>query len=245
MNANQAGAALVAGFALSVGVVAPRWRSAYLVLVAIGVALTFSRAAILGLVLVTILLALRGRSLSFRQLTTALIVIAGVSWITWLLVSTELQDRFHINRDMALDRLFWILDPSNRSDFSEWERIMLVERGWTQFLAHPFLGNGLGSTELWEVPSSTHNEYVALASDFGVLGLFVLPAFVLAALGTRRVALTDAVVTGLFLLFWGFFSHNVLSELYLLLSISLIAALSRQETVPGESEPGTRRARDA
>ena len=64
INPNQAGAALVAGFTLSVGVVAPRWRPAYLVLVAIGVALTFSRAAILGLVLVTFLLAFRGRSLS-------------------------------------------------------------------------------------------------------------------------------------------------------------------------------------
>jgi O-antigen ligase len=188
-------------------------------------------------------MALRGRSLSFRQLTIALIVIAGVSWITWLLVSAELQDRFQINPDVALDRLFWILDPSNRSDFSEWERIMLLERGWAQFLSSPFIGNGVGSTELWEARSSTHNEYVMQASDFGVLGLFVLPAFVLAAVGTRRVALTDAVVTGLFLLLWGFFSHNILNEFYLLLTISLIAALNRQETAPGESEPDTRRAR--
>jgi hypothetical protein len=230
INPNQAGAALVAGFTLSVGVVAPRWRPAYLVLVAIGVALTFSRAAILGLVLVSVALVFRGRSLSFRQLVTAVIVIAGVSWITWLLVAAELQDRFHIDPDVARSRLFWILDPSNPSDPSESERMTLIERGWTQFLGSPFLGNGLGSTEDWDVRTSTHNEYVMQASDFGVLGLFVLPAFVLAAVGTRRVALTDAVVTGLFLLFWGFFSHNILSEYYLLLTISMVAALSRHET---------------
>jgi len=240
INPNQAGAALVAGFTLSVGVVAPRWRPAYLVLVAIGVALTFSRAAILGLVLVTFLLAFRGRSLSFRQVAAAVIVLASVSWITWLLVAAELEDRFHIDPEVALDRVFWILDPSNRSDFSEWERLMLLERGWEQFL-----GNGLGSTELWEARSSTHNEYVMQASDFGVLGLFVLPAFVLAAVGTQRFALTDAAVTGLFLLFWGLFSHNILSEFYLLLTISLIAALSRDKATSGESEPGTRRARVA
>jgi hypothetical protein len=245
INPNQAGAALVAGFTLSVGVVAPRWRPAYLVLVAIGVALTFSRAAILGLVLVTFLLAFRGRSLSFRQVAAAVIVLASVSWITWLLVAAELEDRFHIDPEVALDRVFWILDPSNRSDFSEWERLMLLERGWEQFLGSPFLGNGLGSTELWEARSSTHNEYVMQASDFGVLGLFVLPAFVLAAVGTQRFALTDAAVTGLFLLFWGLFSHNILSEFYLLLTISLIAALSRDKATSGESEPGTRRARVA
>jgi O-antigen ligase len=245
INPNQAGAALVAAFTLSVGVIAPRWRPAYLVVVVIGVALTFSRAAILGLVLVSIPLAYRGRSLSWRQLAAAVIVIAGVSWITWLLVSAELQDRFHIDPDVALDRLFWVLDPSNRSDFSEWERITLLERGWEQFLASPFLGNGLGSTELWEARASTHNEYVMQASDFGVLGLFVLPAFVLAAVGTRGIWLSDAAVTGLFLLFWGFFSHNILSEYYLLLTVSLIAALSRRENVLCESEQGVRRARVA
>jgi hypothetical protein len=50
-------------------------------------------------------------------------------------------------------------------------------------------------------------------------------------------------VTGVFLLFWGIFSHNILSEYYLLLTISLIAALSRREatTVRGRAE-GARRA---
>jgi hypothetical protein len=32
------------------------------------------------------------------------------------------------------------------------------------------------------------------------------------------------------MLFWGLFSHNVLGEYYLLLTISLVAALSRRET---------------
>ncbi|HEY8053931.1 MAG TPA: hypothetical protein VIE42_14140, partial [Steroidobacteraceae bacterium] len=53
INPNQAGAALVAGFTLSVGVVPRRWRFVYLATVALGVGLTFSRAAILGLALVT------------------------------------------------------------------------------------------------------------------------------------------------------------------------------------------------
>lgn len=234
INPNQAGAALVAGFALSVSVLPRRWRTAYLALVALGVGLTFSRAAILGLVLVSGLMAFRGRTLSLRQVAAAIVVIGGLTWITWLLVSAELQDRFHIDPEVALDRVFWILDPTGEHDFSEWERLALLERGLAQFLASPFVGNGVGSTELWEARSSTHNMYILLASDFGVIGLFVLPAIVLAAMGAR-LRLTDAVVTGLFLLFWGFFSHNVLSEYYLLLTISLVAALSRRETAAAQA----------
>lgn len=243
INPNQAGAALVAGFALSVSVVPARWRVPYLALVAIGVGLTFSRAAILGLVLVSFALAFRGRSLSLRQVVAAVIIVAGLASIIWLLVSAELEDRFHIDPQVALDRLLWVLDTTGQRDSSAWERVALVERGWAQFLASPFVGNGVGSTELWEERASTHNMYVQLASDFGVIGLLVLPAIVLTAIGTWTGRLTDAVVTGLFLLFWGLFSHNILTEYYLLLTISMVAALSPRERAQTEDvNPGVSRA---
>jgi O-antigen ligase len=131
---------------------------------------------------------------------------------------------------VALDRLEWILDPTGRSDFSQEERVELLERGWAQFLTSPLVGNGVGSTELWEERYSTHNMYVLLASDFGFIGLLILPCIVLAAVGSRAAGFSDAAVAGQFLLFWGLFSHNVLSEYYLLVVIGLIAALSRGDS---------------
>ena len=227
INPNQAGAALVAGFTLSVSVVPRRWRLAYLAAVAIGVGLTFSRGAILGLVLVSLALAYGRRTLSLRQIVGAWVVVGLLTWIAWLVVSAELQDRFNIDPEVALDRVLWILDPSGRSDFSQAERFELLERGWEQFLASPLVGNGVGSTELWEARASTHNMYVTLASDFGLLGLFTFPSIVLAAMGARGRGFADPTVAGLFLLFWGLFSHNLLSEFYLLITISMVAALSR------------------
>jgi O-antigen ligase len=232
INPNQAGAALVVGFALSVSVVPRRWRFAYLTAVVVGVALTLSRAALIGLTLVCIALACRGRALSWRQIGAALTVVGVMTWIGWLIVSAELEKRYHIDPQMALDRLEWVLDPSGRSDFSQNERLELLTRGWSQFLASPIVGNGVGSTELWEVRSSTHNMYVMLASDFGLIGLLILPAIVLAAMGPQAGTLSDAAIAGLFILFWGLFSHNVLGEYYLVLSIALTAALSR---VDGET----------
>ena len=230
INPNQAGAALVAGFALSVSVVPRRWRFAYLAAVVIGVGLTFSRGAILGMALVSFALAYGPRTLSVRQITVALLVVGVLTWFAWLTVSSELQERFNIDPEVALDRVLWILDPSGRSDFSQEERFELLERGWDQFLASPLVGNGVGSTELWEARSSTHNMYVMLATDFGLLGLFALPSIVLAAMGSRGRGVAHATVAGLFLLFWGFFSHNVFSEYYLLITISMVAALSRRES---------------
>jgi hypothetical protein len=225
INPNQSGAALVAGFALSVGVVPRRWRVPYLVAVAAGVIVTLSRAAILGLFLVTIGLALGGRILTLRQLAFAFVTIAALGWLAWLVTAAELEARFNINPEIAADRLFWILDPSGRADTSQDERQQLLERGWEQFVASPLVGNGVGSTESWEARSSTHDEYVLLASDFGILGLLVYPLIVLAALGFRTSWFDDATVAAGFLLFWGVFSHNVLGEFYLLLALAMVGAL--------------------
>ena len=230
INPNQAGAALVTGFTLSVSVVPRRWRFAYLAAVAIGVGLTFSRGAILGLALVSIVLAYGRQTLSLRQIAAALVIVSALTWIAWLIASSELQERFNIDPEVALDRVLWILDPTGRSDFSQEERFEVLERGWEQFLASPLVGNGVGSTELWEARASTHNMYVMLASDFGLIGLLAFPSIVLAAMGSRVTAFGDAFVAALFLLFWGLFSHNILSEYYLLITISMIAALSRRES---------------
>jgi hypothetical protein len=227
VNPNQAGAALVLGFALTISLVPPRWRIPYLVAVAAGVTLTLSRAALLGFVLVCIALTGTRAPLSWRQLFGAVAVGTALAVTIWSVVSAEIQERFQIDPAIVFERVLWILDPSGRADFSQEERLTLLERGLSLMLGSPFVGNGLGSTELWEMRASTHNVYVQLGADFGVLGAFVLPAIVVAAINGLPGRVREANVAGLFLLFWGVFSHNVLTEFYLLVGIAMIAALSR------------------
>lgn len=225
MNPNQAGAALVLGFALSLGVVAAQWRVVYAVVVAGGVALTLSRGALVGLALVYGALLLEGRTLRPGQVMKIVALTMGAGYVFWLVFSAELQSRFNVDPSLVLDRVLWILDPSGRADFSQDERVDLAERGWLQFVASPYVGNGLGSTELWELRTSTHNLYLMLASDFGIVGWFVLPLLLVAAVKRDVLSLTGGVAAA-FLLFWALLSHNVLSEYYILIGMSLMAAVS-------------------
>ena len=228
MNPNQAGAALILGFALSLGAVPPRWRVLYSVIVAGGVALTLSRGALVGLALVFAALIFEGRTLRGGQIAKVAALTVGAGYVFWLVFSAELQSRFNIDPALVLDRILWILDPSGRADFSQEERVDLAERGWLQFVASPYFGNGLGSTELWELRTSTHNLYLMLASDFGIVGWFILPLLLIAVVRRSVLALTGGVAAA-FLLFWALLSHNVLSEYYILLAISLMAAVSASE----------------
>ncbi len=225
INANQAGAALVLGFTLSVGVVAPRWRVAYALAVVGGVIVTLSRGALLGLVMVFSLLFVEGRTLGRREVGTVFLAAVAAAYVVWRVLASELESRFGIDPTLVIDRILWILDPSGRADFSQEERVTLLERGWMQFVVSPFYGNGIGSTELWEMRTSTHNFYVMLASDFGLLGLFTLPVVLLAASGMKLLSFAYAGVA-LFLLFWGLLSHNILDSFPMIIAISLCAAVA-------------------
>jgi hypothetical protein len=225
MNPNQAGAALILGFALSLGVIAPQWRVLYAVAVTGGVVLTLSRGALVGLALVYAALMFEGKTLRRGQVMKVVAFTAGAGYVFWLVFAAELLSRFSIDPSLVLDRILWILDPTGTADFSQEERVGLAERGWLQFIASPYFGNGLGSTELWELRTSTHNLYLMLASDFGIAGWFVLPLLLLAAVRRDVLSLTGGVAAA-FLLFWALLSHNVLSEYYILLAMSLMAAVS-------------------
>jgi O-antigen ligase len=225
INPNQSGAALVLGLALTLGVVASRWRVPYAIVVSAGVALTLSRGALVGLVLVFGALLVEGRTLRPGQVLRIAAFGAAAGYAFWLAFSAELQSRFNVDPALVLDRILWILDPSGRADFSQAERAILAERGWLQFVASPLFGNGLGSTELWELRTSTHNLYLMLASDFGLVGWLVLPALLLAAVRRDLTALPGGVAAA-FLLLWGLVSHNVLGEYYILIAMSLMAAVA-------------------
>ena len=239
INPNQAGTALVLGLVLSIRLVPPRWRVAYIIFVAAGVTVTLSRSAMLSFAVACFGLTIGTHGLlTRRQILSALGIGATAAWATWLVVAAEIEQRFNIDPAVAIDRVLWILDPSGRSDFSQFERLQLLQRGLDQFLASPLWGNGVGSTELWAERTSTHNLYVMLASDFGVLGLFVLPVIIVVAMGGIPSRVREVTVGGLAILIFGIFSHNILGEFYVLISIALLAAIARSRT----SEPVESRA---
>jgi O-antigen ligase len=225
LNANASAGALLFGMVLTVTLVPSRWRWLYVAAVGLGVGLTFSRAGMLGMVLAVAglwyLRVLRGTEvLGFVSLVVAAALIG------WWYVLPQLAERFGINPEVLADRVTWILAPKGHADFSQQERLDVAALGWRQFLEHPWAGNGIGSTETWLADASPHNVYIMLASDFGVLGLLIVPALVLAlwpGAQTRRVP--GSLLLLPLLLFWGFFSHNLLDDFALMTVIAVAGAL--------------------
>src|SRR5512143_1018140 len=91
----------------------------------------------------------------------------------------------------------------------------LALKAWEMFLDEPVRGHGLGATLTWDADASSHNMFLNLAGDHGILGLLLFPALGAAIIaGNRR----SAPFAGL-LMVSGLFSHNLLDDRYSLLLV--------------------------
>ena len=229
VNANAAAAALLFGLVVSISLVPVRWRWAYAGVVGVGIALTLSRAGILAFALALPLLRAAGL-LRTTDLVRVLLLSVIAAAVGWFVVLPALAERFDVNTDLLVERILWFADPRARADFSQAERLQIAELGWRLVAERPLLGHGIGSTELWVVGTSTHNIYLQLAGDFGLPGLLVMPALFLvlyAPRGTDGRRMASVLVP--LLIVWGFFSHNVLTDLSFVSMLAVAAAVAARD----------------
>lgn len=227
-NVNQSGAALMLGMIIAYGIVPSRLRMLFVALTAIGIVTTFSRAAILGWILVVIYLALRsgvGIAQLRRVFLLCIVVFGFLISPLWSDLQSSLEERGTLTLDVV-QRLNFLGGSANTSDASSQEREAVATFAWRTFGERPLTGFGTGEhRQLEGFAVGTHNVYLAQMVDHGILGLFVLPLMIVAALwGLRREQWDLALPFAMFLSLWGLFSHNVLEERYILVSVALVGA---------------------
>ena len=249
-NPNQCGAALVLGMIFSVGLLRERYRLLFLFTVGIATFLTLSRGAILGWFATSVFMIARGqvslrRSLLIGCSVFALIIIIAAS--QWDSFQYQLMDLGVLNKDVS-QRIESFVNPQDfATDDSAAQRAAVFGGAWQMFASNPIFGYGVGASREWEYEISSHNQYLNLMVDHGALGFFILPLIVLATVwrsqGEARQVGSSFVA---FIICWGFFSHNVLEEYYILLTFSLLASMSlASRTTPvnqlsGSDVPGRR-----
>jgi O-antigen ligase len=227
VNPNKAGMALMLGMSFGTGVLPPLLRIPFTLACGVGVLLTFSRGAIFIWLLLMGLMIFKG-VLPHKHTTAWLIGLGVVGLITGL-QGEEIVRSFNLPHQI-IERLEWFKNPlENKADSegSSGARMEMAETAWGMFLQRPLTGYGIGSTVTWSFPISTHNMYLALMADYGLVGAFMLPALVLAVIwkarGLARSIAPNLVIT---MLLWGLFSHNVLDERYILTGFALMGSMT-------------------
>jgi hypothetical protein len=234
LNPNRSACALVLGMLFTIDLIEKPYRWLYILLVASGLLLTFTRGAIIGwIVCVAILIASRMISDKRRTVILPMLVL-----YTFLVIANPLKllgGYFEGGMDSSysnvLSRLDQFENPS-LEDESARDRSSVAKYAWKMFGDRPFWGHGLSSTNKWTVANiSTHNMYLYYMVDHGIIGLLFLPGAVFAVVYRNRgedwrIILCFSIFIGL----WGLFSHNVLEERYILLPFALLAAMRTNQS---------------
>jgi hypothetical protein len=213
-DSNCSGMALVFGCLVGLTAIRPRWREIFLILVAAGVVVTFSREAILALAIVA-----AGALLS-RTLSPHRLIVGGVlacAFLSTLQLGNSLRGPLSLSA-ANLERLSFATGDASAED-----RIQLGHKVLEEFEAAPLFGHGFGTDEYWGDIQS-HDFFLNMLANYGILGVFIIPALVLSV----RDKSWDSNVFGLVFLVWSFFLHLVLLLPFSLVIIAIEAAQAAQ-----------------
>jgi len=229
VNPTQCGTALILGMILSIGLLHQRFRILFALVVGVGVFLTFSRAPSIGWFISVFIMTLTRQINIRRSLVISfavLCVIVTVMMSQWETLQYQLQDNGVLNKDvLSRVALFSSSGPSLEDD-SAVERKMIAEVALESIADAPFVGHGVGASRTWKYERSSHNQYLNMMVDHGVLGFFFLPILVLtitwrASGEARQISYCFSV----FILFMGLFSHNLFEEKHTLMIYALLASM--------------------
>lgn len=237
VNPTQCGTALILGMIVSIGLLHQRYRILFALVVGVGVFVTFSRASAIAWFVSVFIMTLtrqidirRSLIISFGVLTVILTVLMS----QWDTVQYQLQDNGVLNRDvLARIALFSPSGNTNFEDDSAVERRMIAEIALESIAEEPLVGHGVGASRTWKYERSSHNQYLNMMVDHGVLGFILLPLLVLTITWRARgEAKQMAYCFSFFILYMGLFSHNLFEEKYILTIYALLAGIvlvSRKE----------------
>jgi hypothetical protein len=213
---------------MSIELVEKRYRGSFVLFAGLGVYLTFSRGGILVWLAVVLLMLIIGTIHLRRLVLTMMLAVVAVTivMLSNLDLITSLFDRIDALDQNVLQRIVWLKEPSFY-DNPSMDRISVAKITWDMFLDKPLLGSGTGASSEWNTLGvSSHNMFLNLMADHGILGFFIVPLLIIAV--TWRTVVEKrhmAIIFSFFIVLWSLLSHNVLEERYILLGIALVTAM--------------------
>ena len=226
INANKAGEAILLGLIFSYSFVSNKYKVIFLIATLIGVLVTFSRTAIVAWFMIVFVMSIT-KVLDRKNI----IVLAAIIGLALLFVIPFLINYIELDYGMVannlLNRLNFFSSSEHTLDASEAKRLKVMLMAWNVFADHPLVGGGISLTRHWAMNVSTHNIYLKLMAEFGIIGFFIFPLLIASSVWKAKGEVKQlAKIFVIYIVVVGFTTHNCLDSYHFLIAYALMANLS-------------------
>ncbi|BDA68173.1 O-antigen polymerase [Rivularia sp. IAM M-261] len=226
---NKAACVLINALIFTVGLLPPKYRLPFCLIVFLSVFTTFSRGGMICMIILITLFFIK-KILPKQQL---IFIFAGVLAlilnfsILGEFLESEASNLGIINYDLQT-RISTFTNPTSRQASDDTSRLDVVTYSWQKILESPLSGHGFGFVKTWgEI--LPHNMYLSYMLEHGIVGIIILPWLVFAV---QSRANGEAKNLGLFLvvftLIWSIFSNTVVYDRETLTIFSLMGVMSKK-----------------
>ena len=194
-----------------------KYQSAIGFLIAgIGIFLTLSRGGIACLILILFMASIQNL---IPRFITIIAAIAGFTIFSFGFVAADfINATINSDQKLTMDRLLIIFGQNSIFEYSDQSRNDLIQFSIDSFMDSPFFGNGLGYTQNWLPGQGTHNMILKHIVEYGLIGLFIFPLFLLASMYSNKNRPDKWIYSSfIVVILWSIFSHNLLEQASFLL----------------------------
>lgn len=224
LNPTISGMAILLGMILTITFIPKKYRTLFMLFSLIGILLTFSRGPLIGWIIAFIYI-MANTTIYKKDKFIAAIVFILFAAIGIPFLIDFIQNNYNEEGQNLINRINWFNDT--QSGASQSERLRVILLSFNLFAENPFFGSGLGSTLHWEERASTHNMYLFLGAEFGILGILLYPLSIIAATwGGIKKEKTTIVLFIIISLIIGLFRHNQFDQFFSIISFALAANIS-------------------
>jgi O-antigen ligase len=231
INSNKASEAILLGLILSYSLVYKKLKTIFLVATFIGVLVTFSRAGIASWFIIVFILSIERVIDKKNILLVASFFGLGLLLAVPILIGYIESDLGSVSSNL-INRLNFFSSSPHSMDGSERERLAIAIAALNVFADNVLFGGGIFLTNHWHFGVSTHNIYLKLMAEFGILGFFIFPLLVLSSVWQitgkeKKIAIAFVI----YILITGLTTHNLLDEYHFLIAFALMANLSYKNRI--------------
>ncbi len=228
INSNISGEAILIGIVLSYRYVHNKFKVLFLIVAFLGILVSFSRTGIASWFLIVFLLGLV-KTIDKRNILIILLTfIIGITVLLPIFISFIESNLTGVAGNL-ITRLDFFAAKQHFLDASEISRLAVANAAYDLFSNNPFVGSGISTIKHWAHHVSTHNMYLKLMAEYGIIGMFLYPLILFSAVvelsGKERNMIYVLIA---YLLLIGFTTHNALDGYHFMITFAVLANLSHK-----------------